>query len=321
MPEPTAPVTVSCILLTYNHRPYVAEAVESVLMQKTDFPIELILADDGSTDGTRDVLSDYASRYPDIIRTCFAEKNMGGAALGNLAGSTMCRGKYLAIFDGDDRWLERDRLQTLVDWLETHPGYAGVAHLRERRDEAGNLLDYDPPKRLFGRDFTMRQFLNGERFSITGALCVNHYRLAGNRYRAIETAARNADDYQRCVIVHDFGKVFMLPRCFYSYRVIVRPGGVNYNSIMSDLGKYRDQIHILREMQAFYREKYDFSGEVRRWQAKHLLLALLKHNGPALQEVWADVEPRRRLITALYVPVYAVKRFLKIGEHSGWKIA
>ncbi len=323
MPESSekAPIMVSCILLTYNHRPHVQRAVESMLMQKTNFPIEIIFADDCSSDGTRGVLEEYAAAHPGLIRTCFPEENIGGCALDNRAGSTLCRGKYLTILDGDDHWIGADRLQTLVGFLETHPGYACVAHQRERRDEAGRLLGYDPQKKLFGRDFTMRQFLKGERFSITGALFINHYRLVGDKYHSIETLSRNADDYQRCVLVQDFGKVYMLDRCFYAYRVIARPGGVNYNSIMSDLAKYGDQIHILRGMQAFYAGKYDFSGEIRRWQCKHLLLALLKRNRAALQQIWADVEKGRRAEILACMPVYAFKKLLKIGERPGWKIA
>ena len=317
---PERPILVSCILLTYNHAPYVAQAIESMLAQETDFAYEIIFADDCSTDGTRDILRQYAVARPDLIRLCFPERNMGGSALHNLVGRTMFSGKYMTILEGDDCWVGSDRLQTLVDFLETHPGYACVGHLRERRDEAGKLLDYDPPKRLFGRDFTMRQFLKGERFSITGALYVNHYRLAPGKYDALETLTRNADDYQRCVIVHDFGKVYLLERCFYAYRVIAKPGGSNYNSIMSDLAKYDDQIRILRAMQAFYGARYDFSGEVRRWQSKHLLLALVKRNGAALRRIFSDIEPGRRAATIAYVPVYAVKKCLKIGERSGWKI-
>ena len=319
MADPAAPILVSCILLTYRHAPYVRQAVESMLMQKTNFAYEIIFADDYSPDNTREILNEYAAAHPDRIRTCFLEENMGGSALHTLVGSTMCRGKYMTILEGDDYWIGTDRLQTLADFLENHPDYACVAHMRERRDEDGRLLDYDPPKRLFGRDFTMAQFLKGERFSITGALYVNHYLLAGDKYRSLELVTRNADDYQRCVIVHDFGKVFMLERCFYGYRVIAKPGGSNYNSIMSDLAKYDDQIRILHAMAEFYQGQYDFSGEIRRWQAKHLLLALLKGNREGVRRVFCDVAPNRRFGLIAYLPVFAVKKLFKIGERSGWK--
>lgn len=321
MPTSPAPILVSCILLTYNHRPYVRQAVESMLMQKTDFPFEILFADDCSQDGTREILTEYAAACPDCVRTCFPAQNMGGSALHTLVGATLCRGKYMTILEGDDYWVGDDRLQTLVDFLESHPDYACVAHLRERRDESGQLLDYDPQKKLFGRDFTMEQFLSGARFSITGALYLNHYRLVGERYRALETLTRNADDYQRCVIIHDFGKVYLLPRCFYAYRVIARPGGTNYNSIMSDQTKYRDQMRILRAMQAFYEDRYDFSGEIRRWQSKHLLLALLRGNRAGLKEIWTDATPAERARALPYIPVYAVKKLCKIGDRSGWKLA
>lgn len=318
--ETSGQIMVSCLLLTYNHAPYVRQAVESMLVQQTSFAFEIILADDCSTDETRAILLEYAARRPDVIRAFFHDENMGGSKLHSDAGLTMFRGKYMTVLEGDDYWLGTNRLQTLVDFLETHEGYACVAHRREQRDEDGRLLDYDPQKRLFSRDFTMAQFLAGKRFSLTGALYVNYYPLVGDKYRALELLTRNADDYQRCVIIQDFGKTYMLDRTFYAYRVIRSQAGGNYNSAMRDIEKYRDQMRILRGMQAFYADKYDFSGETRRFQAKHLLLALLHGRREALREVWADVPRKRRLITALYVPVYAVKRLCRIGERSGWKV-
>ena len=320
MTQQARPTMVSCLLLTYNHAPYVAEAIESMLAQKTTFRYEIIAADDCSTDGTRAILANYAAHYPDIVRTCFLPKNLGGSALHHYVGMHFCPGKYMTILEGDDMWLSTDRLQTLVDFLETHPGYACVAHKRELRSDAGELIDYDPPKRLFHGDFTMEQFLRGQRYSMTGSLYVNHYPLVGDKYKALELATRNADDYQRCVIVHDFGKVAMLDRCFYRYRVIRSKTGVNYNSTMRDVEKYRDQMRIFGVLRAFYGNQYDFTGEVRRWQSKHLLLALLHGRWAQLREIWRDVPRAQKWSTALYVPAYAVKRALKIGERSGWKI-
>ena len=313
-------IMVSCLLLTYNHAPYVRQAIASMLCQETSFRYEIILADDCSTDETRAILREYAAARPDVIRTFFHDENMGGSKLHSDAGQTVFRGKYMTILEGDDYWVGTDRLQTLVDFLETHEGYACVAHRREQRDESGRLMDYDPAKRLFNRDFTMAQFLRGERFSITGALYLNYYPLVGDKYRALETLTRNADDYQRCVIIQDFGKTYMLDRVFYAYRVIRSQTGVNYNSTMRDVEKYRDQMRILNGMQAFYAGKYDFSGEMRRWRAKHLLLAILHGRGAVAKEIWAETPRGKRLVTALYTPVYAIKRALKMGERSGWKV-
>ena len=320
MDKASGPVMVSCLLLTYNHAPFVRQAVESMLMQRTTFRYEIIAADDCSTDETRAILGEYAAAHSDKIRTFFHAENMGGSKLHSDAGLAEFHGKYMTVLEGDDYWVGEDRLQTLVDFLETHPGYACVAHKREVRSDDGTLIDYDPPKRLFNRDFTMEQFLRGERFSLTGALYVNFYPLVGDKYRSLELLTKNADDYQRCVMIQDFGKTYMLDRCFYSYRVIRREAGANYNSTMRDIEKYRDQLRILNAMQAFYAGRYDFSGELRRWQSKHLLLALLHGRRAQLKEIWRGVPRGRRLVTALYTPVYGVKRACGIGERSGWKI-
>ena len=71
-------VKVTVWLSTYNQEPYVAQALDSILMQKTDFPFEVIAADDCSTDRTQEIILDYQSRYPDKIVTFFPEQNLGG---------------------------------------------------------------------------------------------------------------------------------------------------------------------------------------------------------------------------------------------------
>lgn len=111
---------VSVKMLTYNHAPYIAQAIESVLMQKTTFPFELVIGEDCSTDGTREIVFDYARRYPEIIRVVTSDKNVG-ALQNSVRCSRVLRGKYIAWCEGDDYWHRDDKLQLQVDYLETHP--------------------------------------------------------------------------------------------------------------------------------------------------------------------------------------------------------
>jgi len=68
---------VSVEMITYNHGPYLAEAIEGVIAQKTDFPIELVIGEDCSTDNTRDIALDYQRRYPHLIRVIYSDRNVG----------------------------------------------------------------------------------------------------------------------------------------------------------------------------------------------------------------------------------------------------
>ena len=107
-------------MVTYNHRPFIAQAIEGVLQQKTNFPFELVIGEDCSTDGTREIVDEYQKKYPNIIRVVTSEKNVGMKKNG-LRTVQACRGKYLAFCDGDDYWQSPLKLQKQADYLESHP--------------------------------------------------------------------------------------------------------------------------------------------------------------------------------------------------------
>lgn len=111
---------VSVSMVTYNHAPYIAQTIEGVLQQKSSFPIELVIGEDCSTDGTREIVFEYQKKYPDIIRVITSDKNVGGKTNIYRTGKA-CRGKYIACCEGDDYWHHPHKLQIQVDYLETHP--------------------------------------------------------------------------------------------------------------------------------------------------------------------------------------------------------
>jgi glycosyltransferase involved in cell wall biosynthesis len=111
---------VSVEMITYNHAPFIAQAIEGVLQQKTTFPFELIIGEDCSTDGTRDIVFEYQKNHSDIIRVITSDKNVG--ALTNFMRTMNAgRGKYIAFCEGDDYWHHPEKLQKQVDYLEGHP--------------------------------------------------------------------------------------------------------------------------------------------------------------------------------------------------------
>tara|TARA_R110002049_G_scaffold82349_2_gene209559 strand:+ start:4375 stop:5289 length:915 start_codon:yes stop_codon:yes gene_type:complete len=118
---------LSICLITYNHEQYIAQAIEGVLMQKVDFNWELVVADDHSTDNTRNILLEYKKRFPGKIRLILQEKNLGPAR-NWLHLMASARYKYIAYFEGDDYWTDPLKLQKQVDFLETHPEYSICFH-------------------------------------------------------------------------------------------------------------------------------------------------------------------------------------------------
>lgn len=114
-------------MVTYNHEPYIRQAVESVLSQQVNFDYELVIGEDCSTDQTRHILIELQAAHPDIIRLHLHHKNVG--ALKNY-GQTLasCKGQYVALLDGDDFWTSNEKLQKQVDFLDAHAECAICFH-------------------------------------------------------------------------------------------------------------------------------------------------------------------------------------------------
>lgn len=118
---------LSIVTITYNHEPFIAKTIEGVLMQQVKFPIELIIAEDCSTDGTRAICQRYAEEYPELIRLITSDSNVGAIANERRA-MLAARGKYIAFCEGDDYWTDPLKLQKQVDFLESHPDYSVTFH-------------------------------------------------------------------------------------------------------------------------------------------------------------------------------------------------
>ncbi len=118
---------VSVAMPVYNHGAHIAKALDSILMQKADFDIEIVISDDYSTDNTREILKVYNEKYPDKIKLLLAEKNRG-VNYSALDVFKNCNGKYIAFLEGDDYWINENKLQKQIDFLEQNPEYIGCFH-------------------------------------------------------------------------------------------------------------------------------------------------------------------------------------------------
>jgi len=120
-------VMVSVLMMTYNHENYITQAIESVLMQQCNFKYEIIIGEDCSTDNTRKIVLDYAKRHPKLFNLILHQRNVG-AANNQLACINACKGKYIALLEGDDYWIDRNKLQKQVDFLEQNVNYSLCFH-------------------------------------------------------------------------------------------------------------------------------------------------------------------------------------------------
>lgn len=118
-------ICVSVFILTYNQEKFIGQTIESILEQNTDFPYQLVIGEDYSTDGTRSICEKYANSNPEKIKLLPSERNLG--LINNFIRTLKeCDGKYVAICDGDDYWIDPLKLQKQVDFLENNSDYSIV---------------------------------------------------------------------------------------------------------------------------------------------------------------------------------------------------
>jgi glycosyltransferase involved in cell wall biosynthesis len=151
---------LSVSMITYNHEPYIAEAIESALMQRTDFDFEIVVGEDCSTDATRAILADYQRRFPDRIRLLLPEQNLG-VIKNFMTTIDACRGEYIALLEGDDFWTSPDKLRKQVAYLDAHPECCASFHnvlIADQEAPEKNRLFHEKP---LGKEiFTLRDIVS-----------------------------------------------------------------------------------------------------------------------------------------------------------------
>lgn len=135
---------VSVHMVTYNHEPFIRQALDSVLMQQCDFPFEVVIGEDCSTDRTREICFEYQVKYPDKIRVLYAEENSfrrhRSQCINVWRVTKSCRGEFAAWCEGDDYWVDPKKLQKEVDIFRQHPQVGFVF--------SGAIIDNSQEKRF-----------------------------------------------------------------------------------------------------------------------------------------------------------------------------
>lgn len=127
--EPHGTPLISICCATYNHKDYIEDAILGFLKQECTAKFEIIIRDDASNDGTSSIVKHYANRYPKVIRPIINGNNLFNCGeKPHDAWKKLARGKYIAICEGDDYWISKDKIQIQFDFLETHPEYGLCCH-------------------------------------------------------------------------------------------------------------------------------------------------------------------------------------------------
>lgn len=167
-PANTRPL-LSIVCATYNHVDFIRDCIEGFLKQETTFPVEILIHDDASTDGTADIVRDYQRKQPGLIKAVFQEENQYSRGVKVLRTfiRPLMQGRYIASCEGDDYWVDPRKLEIQVTFLERNPEYAISGHDAIRIDRHGNVSKTALLPKQFKRDFSADDLMAGKAWVLT----------------------------------------------------------------------------------------------------------------------------------------------------------
>lgn len=269
-------VAIRCI--TYNHEPYIRDALDGFVMQKTNFPFVAIVHDDASTDGTADIIREYAAKYPDIIKPIYETENQYSRRDGSLSrimneACAKTGAKYYALCEGDDYWTDPLKLQKQVDFLEAHTDYSMCFHNCIVHWEDNKFPDKLISEKLEYREYSGAELWN-KYVSQTASLMLTRDVYSAKLYKKAKANPKiGGGDWALILGCATCGKIFCIPEVMSVYRR--NPGSLTYTA-GEELRLIVDKIELSKIFGDDYRpvtEEYcipplvrDFYAHLRRWK-------------------------------------------------------
>lgn len=302
-------VMLSVIIISYNQKKYIKDAIESVINQKTNYKYEIILADDCSPDGTGKICEDYAKKYPKLIKNLKREKNLG-ATTNSFTACCKAKGKYIAILEGDDYWCNENKLQIQIDFLESHAEYIAVSHLQKGISEGNQNIGLFPSWVKRDCDVNMNDFLNEKLFSETSSIFKNIYLddKLKNDIQQLASFSREVGDYQKCILLLSLGKVRVINEAMMVYRAFHNSN--NYNSRYNLEEICIQHIEITKRLDNFFQSKYCFFPKYSRYFSLALSYEILHFNFENLGKIVSQIPKKHRLKIYILYPLTMIKIIL-----------
>jgi len=218
-------IRVSVLCLAYNHEKYIRRALEAFVSQKTAFHFEVLIHDDASTDGTANIIREYAEKYPDLIRPVFQKENQYSQKIPIFKTHVnhLIRGDYVALCEGDDYWTDCEKLQKQFDVMERHPECSICVHrIQEVKEDGVPNGFFRPRVAMEEQMLDTQQFLNiREKYPFqTGCYFMRtKYWVEMYEHPAEFRKPAKVGDEPMLLYMAAFGKMYYLPECMSAYRM------------------------------------------------------------------------------------------------------
>lgn len=248
-------ILVSIRCLTYNQSRYIRQCLDGFVMQKTNFAFEAIVHDDASTDGTREIVEEYAEKYPDIIKPIFEDENQYSkdfSVIDRLVRKA-CTGKYLAFCEGDDYWTDPYKLQKQVDILESNP-IITMVHTAFSNVDLNGVAFYRKQYELYqriSRNGSVLPLLFKQNYIMTVSLCIRNEIMSSDLLMHCPQRL----DYAYSLACASLGDIYYLPDNTCCYRMNPNGSMATSSSLIHNLSRqvflYFAQLYLngnLRKM-------------------------------------------------------------------------
>jgi glycosyltransferase involved in cell wall biosynthesis len=292
---------VSAVIVTYNHEPFIVQAVESVLAQRTDFPYEVIICEDCSTDRTRDLVRALQERHPDRIRLVLAETNQNDNAV-LWRAAQLARGDLIATLDGDDYWTSPEKLQRQRNHLRAHPEQSACFHnaLVVHDDGSRPPEPHNPdnqPTLVVGEDLWRGN---------PAATCSAMFRrgIFGDLPDWYSTV--RFGDWPLYMLSSNYGPIGYLPEMMAVYRIHSR----GYWTRQDQVEQATNVIGFLREMNAHLDGRYAAQAQAGIFYNQMLLFAAYRASGDRRRAWLSLVSSAQENLWSGYIPAPDVARMV-----------
>ncbi len=238
---------VSICTITYNQENFIVEALDSFLMQETNFPFEMVIDDDCSSDGTAKIINEYMKKYPNIMNVRLRNKNVG--SMSNYTENIQrVKGKYIALCEGDDYWTDPRKLQKQIDFLMSNPLYAACFHdciITHEKKESNEEQHLRIGNRKIVEDVDLISIIDENNIATASIMFKNFIEEIPKYWK--ETSK---GDYALMVTIAVQGKIKYLPEVMSAYRI--HDGGVW--SSRSEIYKEEKAIRFYHLLQEYFSE-------------------------------------------------------------------
>lgn len=274
---------VSIICMTYNHECYIADALDSFLMQETTFPFEIIVHDDASTDNTANIVTRYQELFPEIVKPIFQSINKFSKGINITQEYIVPRvtGEYVAMCEGDDFWIDKEKLQKQVDFLKKNNDYIMCFHKVKVVDESKKHLE-----RFLGlkggdsRQISIREAATGGVVHISSIVMRSEFFCKPNP-EWINNSVLSGYDFTIALNAAMNGKVFYMNDLMSAYRSGVKNSlmtkfKVNY-SVANDMQYNRNRVDILSAANSF--SGYSYDSDIKAVAlVSHVIIGILSND-------------------------------------------